>query len=182
VSSRLPELDPAQLDPERKRIYDEIASHHRGTVRGPWLVELRVPEAAAAYHALFRRLCVRPNIGRRLFELMVLVVARHWSSQFEWHTHERQALEQGVSPQVVEAIRERREPPFQRDDERLVYELIDEINRTHTLSTASYERGLAAFGEENLVELVLGAGTYTSIAMQLNVFGVQPPAGGRPLD
>lgn len=179
--SRLPLLEPEKLSPQARRVYDAIAAAHNGIVRGPWQVELRVPEVAEATHALYDRLCVNPTIGKRLFELAVLVVARHWSSQFEWFAHEHQALDAGVSREVVEAIRERRVPPFARDDERLVYELVTEINETHTLGAASYARGLAAFGEERLVELVAATGTYTMIAMQLNVFDVTLPDGARPL-
>lgn len=182
MSGRLPPLDPAALTPDQKRVHDHIAAgHSHGQVRGPWAIELRIPELAHHYHALYERLCVRPNIGRRLFELMVIVVARHWDSQFEWFAHERQALEHGVTPAVVDAIRERRTPAFERDDERLVYELVNELNQAHRIEQATYDRALAAFGEENLVELIVGAGTYASIAMQLNAFEVALPPGARPL-
>jgi 4-carboxymuconolactone decarboxylase len=180
--SRLPPLDPAALTSEQKRVYDHIAAgHSHGQVRGPWPIELRIPEVAQAYHALYERLCCKPKVGKRLFELMVIVVARHMDAQFEWFAHERQALEHGVPPAAVDAIRERRPPVFERDDERLVYELITELNQTHRLAQATYDRALAAFGEENLVELVTGAGTYTSIAMQLNAFEIAVPADARPL-
>ena len=178
--SRLPDLDPAKLSPEQRTVYDDIASDH-GTVRGPWLIELRIPEVAHHYHELYRRLCVNPEIGRRLFELMVIVVARHWTSQFEWFAHERQALANGIAPAVVDAVRERRTPAFEHDDERVVYELITELVENKRLSQATYDRGLAAFGEVKLVELIVGAGTYASIAMQLNAFDVTPPAGARML-
>ena len=178
--SRLPELDLAKLSPEQRKVYDDIESDH-GTVRGPWLIELRIPEVAHHYHELYRRLCMHPNVGRRLFELMVIVVARHWSSQFEWFAHERQALANGVAPAIVDAIRERRTPQFERDDERIAYELTTELVESKRLSQATYDRGLAAFGEEGLVELIVGAGTYASIAIQLNAFDVTPPPGARLL-
>lgn len=178
--SRLPDLDPAALTPEQRRVYDDIAAHHP-RVRGPWQIELRIPEVAHHYHGLYERLCVRPNIGKRLFELMVIVVARDWTAQFEWYAHERQALANGIAPAVVDAIRERRSPTFERDDERLVYELTRELLETRRLSPATYGRALAAFGEENLVELITGAGTYVSIALQLCAFDVTPPPDARLL-
>lgn len=51
------------------------------------------------------------------------------------------ALKLGVSPDIVEAIRERRAPNFTREDERLVYDTTMGLNATHTLSEASYTRG-----------------------------------------
>ena len=179
--SRLSALDPARLSPPQAAVYQAIAAAHNGQVRGPWAVELRVPEVAEHMHALYDRLCVQTKLGKRLFELMVLVVARHWNSEFEWFAHEPQALGAGLAREIVDAIRERRTPPFVHDDERLVYDVITELNEIRTLSRPTYDRALAALGEELLVELIAGAGTYSSIAMQLNAFGVEIPAGTPPL-
>lgn len=180
--SRLPPIDPERLGQAARAIYDEIAADHRGEVRGPWPIELRVPETAKAYHDLYRRLCVNPKVGRRLFELMILVVARHLTAQFEWFAHERQALAHGVSPEIVEAIRDDRAPAFERDDERIVYTVTRELMERHRISPATYAAAFAEFGEEQLVELIVGAGTYTSIGMQLNAFDIQPPPDARLLD
>ncbi|HXP92525.1 MAG TPA: carboxymuconolactone decarboxylase family protein [Candidatus Binatia bacterium] len=179
--SRLPKIDPATLSAEQRRIYDAIAAAHGGEVRGPWAIELRVPEVAEHMHALYDRLCVRPAIGKRLFELMVITVARHWTSQFEWFAHERQARAAGISDAVIDAIRERRTPAFERDDEQLVYDVVSELNRTQVLSDATYARARETLGEAHLVELIAGMGTYTSIAIQLNAFAVEPPPDARRL-
>lgn len=173
--TRLADLEPAALSPEAREVYDDIARDH-ARVRGPWQIELRVPEVAHHYHGLYRRLCLAPNVGRRLFELMIVVVARHFTAQFEWYAHERLALQYGIAPAIVDAIRHRRVPVFREADEALVYELTRELLETHRVATKTYDRALAAFGEEHLVELITGAGTYASIAMQLNAFDVTPPA------
>ena len=70
---RLDELDPTRLTPDQKRVYDHIAGQHTGHVRGPWAVALRVPEVAETSHAMYERLCRDTKLGKRLFELMVLV-------------------------------------------------------------------------------------------------------------
>jgi 4-carboxymuconolactone decarboxylase len=172
---RLPDLDPAALTPEQKLVYDEVAAAHNGNVRGPWAIALRDPDVLHHTHELYERLCRNTKLGLRLFELMVLVVARQWSSQFEWHTHEKYALEGGITPEVIDAIRHRRTPVFARDDERLVYDTITELSESKTLSAESYERARAFFGEELLVELIAAAGLYTMVAMMLNAFDAPVP-------
>jgi 4-carboxymuconolactone decarboxylase len=172
--SRLPDLEPAALSPEARAVYDDIALDH-ARVRGPWQIELRIPEVAHHYHGLYRQLCVNPKVGKRLFEMMVIVVARHFTAQFEWYAHERGALANGIAPAIVGAVRNRRIPTFEHADEQLVYELTRELLETNRRDKKTYERALAAFGEEHLVELIIGAGTYASIAMQLNAFDVTPP-------
>ena len=174
--ARLPDLDPAALTAEQKRVYDYMAAQHTGHVRGPWAIALRVPEVAEHSHALYERLCVDTKLGKRLFELMVLVVARFWTSQFEWHTHEKYALEFGISPANVDAIRHRRTPVFEKEDEQIVYDVVTELSETKALSPPTYARAQAFFGDELLVELISAAGTYTMVAMMLNAFEAPVPA------
>ena len=72
-------------------------------------------------------------------------------------------------------------PDFTRDDERLVYDITTELNTTRTLSDASYQRGMAMFGEQVMVELVSAIGFYSMVAMTLNAFDVSVPRDKQPL-
>lgn len=140
---RVPDLQLEDLTPEQRRIHDEIAGPRGGVVRGPFAIWLRSPALADRANQFGNALRVNGKLEKRLFELMVLVVARHWSAQYEWFVHETAALKAGLSPEVVEAVRDRRSPEFVRDDERLVYEMITELVETRTLSRPSYDRALA---------------------------------------
>lgn len=179
--SRIPTLAADSLTPEQKRIHDEIAGARSGQARGPFGIWLRVPEIADAGNRLGTVVRRKTRLELRLFELMVLVVARHWSANYEWHVHEAHARAGGVAPAIIDAIRERRRPDFSREDERIVYDTITELNEKRALSPASYERALAAFGQELLIELIAGAGFYTMVAMTLVAFDVDVPQGGRAL-
>jgi len=110
-----------------------------------------------------------------------LVSARLATAQFAWFIHESHALGEGISSDVVEAIRERRTPNFSRDDERLVYDITLELNLTRTLSEATFNRGMALFGEQKMVELVAAVGFYVMVAMTLNAFDAPVPGGKKPL-
>ena len=179
--SRLEPMDPALLSPEQKRVYDEIASARSGTVRGPFAVWLRIPRIADAANRFGNALRRDGELDKRLFELMVLLVARHWSAQYEWYAHERAALEAGIAPAVLEAIRARKVPDFSRADERLVYDVVTEINESKGLSDGSYARAVAQFGVELLIELITAAGFYTAVAMVIQAFDAPVPEGARPL-
>jgi protein-tyrosine-phosphatase len=82
---------------------------------------------------------------------------------------------------VVIAEKERWPPKFTREDERVVYDTITELNETHTLSGLAYDRALAALGLDLLIELIAAAGFYTMVAMTLNAFDAPVPGGKRPL-
>ena len=79
--SRVPDLDQEQLTAAQKRIYDDIASVRRGNIKGPFAIWLRVPEIADKANQFGNVLRAKGSIDKRLFELMVLVVARRWSAQ-----------------------------------------------------------------------------------------------------
>ena len=178
--SRLAELDESKLSTEQRRIYDDI-KRVRGRVRGPFAIWLRNAELAECALKLQDMFASRTKLERRLVQLMILVAARLANAQYAWFIHEPHALNDGISADIVAAIRARRTPHFTREDERVVYDITLELNTTHGLSDESFNRGMAIFGEQQMVELVSGVGFYSMVAMTLNAFEVSVPADGKPL-
>jgi 4-carboxymuconolactone decarboxylase len=178
---RVAALEPDQLSPEQKRIHHEIAGARGGVVRGPFAVWLRLPPIADAANQLGNAIRLRGKLDRRLFELAILIVARHWNSQYEWYVHEKDARTAGVAEELIADIRERRAPTFAREDERLIYELVIELQDSKTLGLKTYERAVAMMGVDLLIELVTTIGFYTTAAMMINVFDAPVPDGSTPL-
>jgi len=179
--ARVADLLPEQLTPQQKRIHDEIAGTREGTVRGPFAIWLRLPEVADRANQFGNALRLHGRLEKRLFELMVLVVARHCSAQYEWFAHEQAALKAGLSADIVESVRAGDRPAFAKADEALVYDIVSELSETHALGQPAYDRGVAALGLELMIELVTAAGFYTMVAMMLNAFDAPVPGGKRPL-
>ena len=177
---RLPDIDEAKLSSEQRQIYDQIM-RTRGHMRGPFAVWLRNAELCENTLKLQEMFASRVNLERRLLELMILVSARSATAKYAWFIHEPHALKLGISPDIVDAIRERRTPAFTREDERLVYDITLELNTTRSLSETNYQRGMAMFGEQVMVELVSAIGFYAMVAMTLNAFAVPVPGGQEPL-
>lgn len=177
---RVPPPAAEALSEEQRAIASAIAGS-RGGVGGPFALWLRIPEIARRANHFSERIRLQTTLDRRLFELMVTIVARTWSAPYEWSAHADAAVKCGVSPAVVEAIRQRRVPPFERDDERVVYDTVTELLQTRALATASYERALALFGTEGLIEFMTAVGWYTMIAVVLCAFDVPAPPGAAEL-
>ena len=181
---RLTDLDPAGTHgPSSNASTPHVAAMHTGHVRGP--VGDRAARSRRRSSTRTRSTSASASstkLGKRLFELMVLVVARHWTSQFEWHTHEKYAREFGISDAAIEAIRTHGVPALRtgRRTDRLRRRDAN-CSETKALGEATYARALAAFGEELLVELISAAGLYTMVAMLLNAFDVPVPEGARRL-
>ena len=109
------------------------------------------------------------------------MVARTWTQQFEWTVHVPLALQAGVAPETVEALRHGRRPPAAPDDEGRVVDLVHELLTHHDLSDASYHDAVTAFGERGIVELVSLVGYFTMLSMVLNVAHTPPDTTGVPL-
>jgi 4-carboxymuconolactone decarboxylase len=187
--SRVAYLTPEELSPEQKRVHDEIAGPRAGAVRGPFAVWLRTPRIADAANRLGNAVRLEGKLDRRLFELAILMVARHWNAQYEWFVHEKDALAAGVRREVIEAVRHRGVPDFaqadedadEHADEKLVHDIVSELHATRTISQASYDRAVAALGLDMFIELMTTIGFYTTAAMMINAFDAPVPGNARPL-
>lgn len=179
--SRVSLPDFESLNSEQKRVYKEIAGPRDGIVGGPYTVWLRTPDIADCMNRVGDVLRVRGKLDKRLAELMILVVARHWNCDYQWVVHEDAARKSGLTTDVMEAIRHGRTPNITRADEKLIYDVITELVSTKKLSEGTYGRALQALGLDLLVELVTNAGRYTQAAMVCNAFDVPIPGGRRPI-
>jgi len=179
--ARVPRIDPEKLNPQHKAIYDRIAGVRDGAVGGPFAIWMHTPRLAERADQFGNALRLEGRIDKRLFELIVLITARHWSAQYEWFAHEQAALRAGLAPATVEALRAGRAPEFAREDERTVFELVTELYQSRTLGQQTYERALGILGLEVLIEAITAAGFYTMAAMMINAFDAPVPDGARPL-
>ena len=176
--TRVPELDFATLSPEQKRLQGEIGSSHGGVMDRSFAIWLRNPGLADKAHQLRNELRKRGKLDKRLVELIILTISRHWSAQYAWARHEQAALEAGVEGDVVEAIRDYRDPTFSREDEKLTFALVSELNQTQAISDETFERAVQLFGLDLMIELVALVGFYTMVAMTLQAFNA-PVQDGR---
>jgi len=65
-------------------------------VRGPFNALLRSPELATGAEAR-RMVRYRSSIPEALKEFAILVTARYWSAQYEWHAHHAHAMKRAGS-------------------------------------------------------------------------------------
>lgn len=180
--SRLSELKLADLDPEQRRALDKLRTviTHDG-LGGPFSVWLRMKAIGPAIIDLFVAQRQQGRLEKRLFELMTLVVIRHWSAQFAWWAHGPRAQQLGIAPEVVDSIRTGRAPVIRREDEKLVYDLTTELMNAHGLSEATCARAKAMLGEAVLIELVFSIGFYNMVGITLSSFDIPTPDGSKPL-
>jgi len=174
---RVPLLEPAQMSPEQKRIHDVITAGPRGQVRGPLGVWLHRPAMAEHAQALGQYCRYETSLPTRLSEWAILIMARHWGSEYEWWAHKPRAIKAGVSETMIAALRDGTPIEYAHADEALVHEFLKVLHETRRTPQELYDRIVHVLGESGVIDLVSIAGYYTLIAMTLGAFDIQPPEG-----
>lgn len=178
-----PRISPpseGQLDGDQKKVYDAITAGPRGEVVGPLGVWLWRPELADRAQRLGEYARYNTCLAPTLSELAILVVARFWGSEFEWCVHKKIALEAGLDPRAVEAIRVGGVPAFEEPDQAIVYEFCRTLLDEHGVDDPLYSRTVEALGEAAVIDLVGILGYYSLISLTINAFRVPLPDGAEP--
>lgn len=173
---RLPPIPSQSWTPEQRKAAQEIVDGPRGALITPFIPLLRSPELMSHAQRMGEYLRYRSAIGLRLSELAILVTARHWDQQAEWAIHAPIAAREGIKPDVIAAIALGDQPAFNSPDEAAVYDFCTELHRTKQVSEPTWTRGIAAFGEHGVMDLVGICGYYAFLAMVMNAARTPAPA------
>ena len=187
AEERFPTLTPEQMTPEQQRLAAAIAGGARAAVPGrtpglggPFNVWLRSPQTGDRLQQLGEQLRFRSSIPAALNEFAILIVAREWSSQYEWYAHHRLALAAGLPAAVAADLAQGKRPEGMTDEQRIVYEFCTELHRDHRVSDATFAAAKAKFGEAGVVDLIAVSGYYVAVSMTLNTAQVGLPDGVAP--
>ena len=168
------------MTPAQREVAAEITAGPRGEVRGPFIALVHNPELASRLQKLGEHLRWKGKLPPRLKELAVLVTARRWTCQHEWVMHSKLALEGGLAPQVVEAIKQGKEPAGMSDEEKAIYAFCREVHAAGRAGDAAFAAIEKRFGLDGALELIALNGYYTLMAMVLNSAGLPLPGNVDP--
>jgi 4-carboxymuconolactone decarboxylase len=182
--SRLPELRRDQLGPDAQSVWDFVVGTRGsrletpgGGLAGPFNAFMHAPDLGAKLAELGSTLRFGTSLDRRLTEVAIITVGARWKAEFEWWAHARMASRHGVPDAVIEAIGRGANPPFEADDELIVYDVARSLASRGYVPQRSYDSAQALLGDTGMVELVALCGYYTLISFLLNAFSVPLPAG-----
>jgi 4-carboxymuconolactone decarboxylase len=184
---RFAPLTYEQMTPEQKTMIAHLLEGPRGGANnGPFNVLLRSPEIGDLGQQFGASTRFKSSLPQRLYELAILVTARHWTAQYEWQAHSRAGLQAGLAPAVVDAIAKGQRPAGMRKDEEVVYTFCHELLSTKQVSDATFAAIKAELGERGIVDVIAVTGWYNIVSMLLNVDryplldGAAPPLAPLP--
>ncbi len=167
------------LKPEEQPFWDEVWGH-RTMGTGPQSALMHVPPLAVRIARAGDAIRFSGRLPAADRELAMLATSREVEARFEWQAHEPIARKEGVRPEAIEAVRSRSPLDGLQPREQIVAGVVRALYREHRIPDDLYQRALAEFGVEQLVELVLLAGHYGLLGFVLNGFEVDLPPNAAP--
>jgi 4-carboxymuconolactone decarboxylase len=180
AQDRMPPIPADKMTEGQKRVAAELIAGPRGALVGPFIPLLRSPELMSRLQKVGEYIRYQNSLGHKLTEFTILITSRRWTQQFEWDSHYELALNAGMEPEVLAAIREGRRPAGMTADEEAVYDFCSELGKNQSVSDATYARAVKSFGEQGVIDLTSTVGYYTTIAMIMNVARTPLPPGKTP--
>jgi 4-carboxymuconolactone decarboxylase len=180
AGDRFKPLKYDDMTPEQKTMIDHLLAGERGGANGPFNVLLRSPEVGdlgAQFGAAMR---FRTGLPANVREIIIIMTGRFWMAQYEWNSHRNAALQNGVSPAIVDAIATGKRPTGMPPEMELAYNLIDELLTTHQVTDATFQAAEDKYGERGVVDIIGLSGWYGLVSMLLNVDRYPLPQGVEP--
>ena len=181
AQGRLPTIPPEQYTPEQKQAVQDFEAARKAAVRGPFQPLLHSPQVMTLMRSTGDYLRYKSAIGTTLSELVILVVAREWTQDYEWMVHQPIAVDVGIKASITQAIAEGRRPQGMNDDEEIVYDFSTELHKNKHVSDHTFARAEKRFGKQGVVDLTAINAYYTSLAMQMNAAEYQVPKDAKRL-
>jgi len=171
--ARLPDILGA-LTPDAQKVYDRITAK-RGKIGGPYVPLMHHPALAEHVADLGEYLRFGSTLPGDLRELAILVTARHVAQPFEWVMHAPVALKEGLPAEIIEHIRSRGDLSTLPARYVRAARVVRHVLAREPVPQALQDEAEKEVGVTGVVELVVLAGYYQTIAAVLFAFDVPLP-------
>jgi alkylhydroperoxidase family enzyme len=184
---RLPLIEPAELTPEQKPLYESMLADIRryfngfktiassGALLGPWNPWLHEPKFGKPIWELTLALSASPSLPRTVREVAILVTGAKFHSAYELYAHVLAAEQKGLSDDKLSTIVAGQRPVDLTKEEALAYDVASALVQQGVLPELNYRQAVAAFGKHGAAELIYLVGLYCLVSVTLNGFDVPVP-------
>jgi 4-carboxymuconolactone decarboxylase len=181
VGDRFKPMKYDEMTPEQKTMVDHLLAGERGGMGGPFNVLLRSPEMGDLGQQVGARMRFHNSLPANIRETVIILTGRWWMAQYEWTAHKRLALQEGVKPEVIDAIAAGKRPTGMDPKMEAAYNFITELYKTRQVSDATFQAAKAQFGERGIVDMIGTSGWYDIVCKALDVDRYPAQAELKPL-
>ena len=177
AQDRMPPIPADKLTDAQKKAAEAFAEGRGYQIRGPFVPLVRSPEVMLRAKAMGDYLRFKSVLAPRLNEMVILITAREWTQQYEWNAHHPLALKAGLRREIADGIAEGHRPVGMAEDEEIAYDTATEILRLKRVSEPTWQRAVAKFGEQGVIDLLGLVGYYNFLAIVMNATRTALPQG-----
>ena len=129
------------------------------------------PRLLSAWWDLRMYLVNGGDLEQRHCELVILRIATHTKSWYEWASHVVRGLDSGLTLDEIERVR--RIDGAWDDAEAALLQSVDDVVTDNAISSATLERLAAYFTDRQVMDVVVLHGMYRTIACLINTWGLE---------
>ena len=170
--SRLKSIPVEEMTAEQRQVYDEGVAMGRRMSSGPFVSYMRNPGYLALHIRAMANLFKPEPLPIRQRQIVVLTTIRHWESDFPWQGQAAWNEEAGLEAEIVDAIWDGQEPPFERADDKAAYAFCKSLLDHRKVDDATYAECVGVLGEDMLSTIVIAMGMITTTSLTCNAFGI----------
>ena len=146
----------------------------RGAVPGYLWPMLRNPGLARPTQMIGEYVNREGKLPKKLTQMAILYVSRRLMYNGSWAEHVEMAQREGLRDEIAQAIAAGQRPVNMDQDEQIVYDMCTELDRTMTISDATYARAVARLGEAGVVDTIAIYGFYSYLGLFNNATRLPP--------
>lgn len=178
-TERIPLPARESLNEAQRAAADAIIAGPRKAIFGPFVPLLQYPPLMERIGAVGETLRFQGRLPDVVRELVILVVARETSNQFEWQTHAPLARRAGVEQHAIDAIAQGRRPNLADRAVQIATDFAAELMHRHGVGDGTYAETEKAFGQSGVMELTSLVGYFAMVCWVMNVARTPGPAGSQ---
>ena len=174
--ARVPYTKREDLSAAGQEVWDEIESTRGGVARN-YAALLNNPQAAGKFAVLGGYARFETPLDSRVKTLAILTAAREAGGHYVWTVNQRGAKEVGLTDEEINAIHELRAPVGLQTKDAQVVQFVLELLRHHRISDATFEALRSQLGNAGIIDVLVVAGYYHTLAHCLQALEVDLPDG-----
>jgi 4-carboxymuconolactone decarboxylase len=173
--SRLPPVTPADLDEDGKRLLAARTNYTPGpgpshvSIYSPRELDLGIPSGE------------KSPVGRRYFQIAVLITAREIDQQYEWTAHELMGRRQGLEQSIIDVVKYNRDVASLSAKDATLITFGRALFREHRVSSELWASMVNQFGRQRTVQLMMIMGEYFKAGFMMNAVDQHLPPGREAL-
>jgi 4-carboxymuconolactone decarboxylase len=168
--------DKSQVPEDRHAEFDAITDV-LGGVGGPFSVLTHSPGLAEKVMSAGAHVRLKSSLTPIERQIAVLATLREKDAVFEWGGHFQIGVDLGLSPGLLDAIRNHGDVSGYAPDERDIVTLVRQLIQTNRVQQDVFDSLRSRHDERWLVELAATVGQYQYISSITNTFALEPRQG-----